>query len=88
MFKPISVLTIITIVASILAVFGGMLDLLDPSRSVLNELAAHSFVINSLLFSGIIFLAFSSSFIFLNSALYFARAKVQNLEMQVLDPTR
>lgn len=83
MFKPISVLKIIASVVAFLAALATLLALWEPFTPLFNAIVAHSFVINSMLFAGAISLALSCSFMFLNSKLYFARAKVQNLEMQI-----
>lgn len=83
MFKPVSVLKIIASVVAFLAALATLLALWEPFTPLFNELAAHSFVVNSMLFAATIFLALLSSFLFFNSKLYFARAKVQNLEMQI-----
>lgn len=83
MFKPTSVLKVIASVVAFLAALATLLALWKPFTPLFNEMVSHSFVINSLLFAGTVFSALSCSFVFLNSKLYFARAKVHNLEMQI-----
>lgn len=83
MFRPISVFKIIASVVAFLAALVTLLALWDPFTPLFNEMVAHSFTINSMLFVGAILLALLSSFFFFNSKLYFARAKVQNLELQI-----
>lgn len=83
MFKPRSVFTIIASVVAFLAALATVLALWEPFTPLFNEMVAHSFLINSIFFAGAIFLALSCSFMYFNSKLYFARAKVQNLEMRI-----
>ncbi len=82
-FKRTSVLKVIASVVAFLAALATLLALWKPFTPLFNEMVSHSFVINSLLFAGAIFSALSCLFIFLNSKLFFARAKVNNPEMGI-----
>lgn len=83
MFKPISLLKVIASLVAFLAALTTLLALWEPFTPLSNEMVTHTFVINSILFAATVFLALASSLIFFNSKLYFARAKVQNLEMRI-----
>jgi len=82
-FKPISLLRVVASVVAFLAALATLLALWEPFTPLFNEMVTHVLTMNSILFAGLIFLALVSPFIFFNSKLYFARAKVQNLEMQI-----
>lgn len=82
-FKPISLLRVIASVVAFLAALATLLALWEPFTPLFNEMVKHTLTINSVLFAGLIFLALLSPFMFFNSKLYFARAKVQNLQMQI-----
>lgn len=83
MFRPISVFKIIASAVAFLAALVSILALWDPFTPLFNEMVAHSFTINSILFVCTILLALLISFVYFNSKLYYARAKVQNLQMQI-----
>lgn len=83
MFKPISLLRVIASLVAFLAALATILTLWEPFTPLFNEMVTHILTMNSMLFAGLIFLALLIPFIFFNSKLYFARAKVQNLEMQL-----
>ena len=82
MFKPRSFLSI---VVSVVAFFSGLATILvlwEPFTPLLNAALSHSVNINFLLLTIVFLAAILIPFFVLNSALYFARAKIHNLEME------